>query len=370
MRIFATATSLWIFLLFGRDLSAAEPEPEFPKKIFLGYVSGEQKNINYSLYTHLCHAFVVAEKDGTLIPQENVPNHQLAIEAHQRGVKVLLSLGGWGWDENFAAMSLDPPAEDRYIKAVMALVEEYDYDGIDLDWEYPDTNIEIVGFERLARRFRKSLDELGSKKNRPMLLTIAAAAHPTTLAWLRNEFLLETMDWINVMTYDYCGGWAKYAGHHAPLHASTKMPKHDVLSIEITMEYLLKERSFPPERLSLGLPLYGRGFAVSETYASTIDAPKPKRNSANFNSISQLIDHHQWERRWDDETKTPWLFAPDGTEIIGYDDRDSIALKTNWAMERGLRGVFFWQVDADRMPDGSNPLQESSHKAMQQMLKP
>jgi chitinase len=57
---------------------------------------------------------------------------------------------------------------------------------------------------------------------------------------------------------------------------------------------------------------------------------------------------------------TPWLVAPDKSEIIGYDDAESIKLKTDWANKRGLRGVFFWQVDGDRMPDGSNPLQEAA----------
>ena len=65
-----------------------------------------------------------------------------------------LSLGGWGWDEEFAAIVADPEAEDRYVEAVLKLVDESDYDGIDLDWEYPDTEREVEGFERLVRRFR------------------------------------------------------------------------------------------------------------------------------------------------------------------------------------------------------------------------
>ena len=99
-----------------------------------------------------------------------------------------------------------------------------DYDGIDLDWEYPDTEEEVVGFERLTRRFRKELDALGEKKGRPMFVTMAASSNPGTLKWLGKEFLLETMDWINVMTYDFTGDWTNYAGHHSPLFASSKQP--------------------------------------------------------------------------------------------------------------------------------------------------
>jgi chitinase len=337
---------------------AAESE-----KVLLGYVHGMPADINYDLYTHLCHAFVVAEKDGKLIPRDNVPNRQLTTDAHQANVKVLLSLGGWGWDANFAAMSLDPAAEDRYVDTVMKLVDDFDYDGIDLDWEYPDTNIEIVGFERLTRMFRKRLDALEKKKDRPMLVTMAAAAHPRTLEWLSNEFLLETMDWVNVMTYDYYGSWATIAGHHSPLFASSRMPSAEKHSTASTMKYLL-DRKLPPDHIALGIPLYGRAFRVDEPYAHLAGAPKPRRESYSYKDIAPLLTAAEWTRQWDDETKNPWLLARDGSEIVGYDDTESVAIKTRWAVEQGLRGVFFWQVDADRLPDGSNPLQESAAKIL------
>jgi chitinase len=364
MRLSTLAATFGTCFLLCSGLASAEPSEGTSEKVFLGYVAGMPEDINYHMYTHLCHAFVVAEKDGTLIPRDNVPNHELTREAHKAGVKVLISLGGWGWDENFAAMSLDPPAEDRYVKAVMAVVDEYDYDGIDLDWEYPDTNIEIVGFERLSRRFRKLLDELGEKKGRSMLLTMAAAAHPKTLEWLSKKFLLETMDWVNIMTYDYVGGWADFAGHHSPLLDSARLPEDEVLSTELTMKYLLEERGLPANRLALGIPLYGRVFAVGKPYAPTADAPKPSRVSANYNEIYLLQKQQNWTRWWDDETKNPWLFAPDSSEIICYDDSQSIAIKTEWATKQGFRGVFFWQIAADRMPDGTNPLQETAHKKL------
>lgn len=335
------------------------------EKVLLGYAYGVPADINYKLYTHLCHAFVVAEKNGDLIPNKDVPNREFASEAHKAGVKVLLSLGGWGWDENFAEMSLDQAAEDNYVQNVMKLVEEFDYDGIDLDWEYPDTNIEIVGFERLSRKFRKKLDELAIRKQRKMLLTMAASADPKTLGWLDNEFLLEVMDWINVMTYDYYGSWSTHAGHHSPLFSSSRMPPNGKLSSEASIKYMLG-RKFPADRIALGIPLYGRAFAVAEQYAEISNSPKPKRESWNFKDIAELLKNADWKRSWDDETKSPWLIANDGSEIVGYDDAESVAIKTKWAFDRGLRGVFFWQVDADRMPDGTNPLQETSSKIMLQ----
>ncbi len=331
--------------------------------VFVGYVDGRANDLNYPLYTHLCHAFVVADAHGKILPRTSVPDAPFVAEAHRHGVRVLLSLGGWGWDAQFAAIVLDREAEARYVDAVLLLVDQNDYDGIDLDWEYPDSREEVPGFERLTRRLRAGLDGLATRKGRPMQLTMAAAAHPHTLDWLSNEFLLETMDWVNVMTYDYAGGWAGFAGHNAPFTPSSQAPPEGHQSVTTTFDYLLDQRRLPPDRLALGLPLYGRAFSVAKPYADTTGSNEPGRAKTFLQSQKLLTDG--WVRSWDDETQTPWLTSPDGDAVLAYDDTQSIRLKTEWARRKGLRGVFFWEVSQDRQSTGGNPLQEAAKAAWQ-----
>jgi chitinase len=349
--------------LTATGLSPAAAGEKAPDKVFVGYVYGQPRNVNFRLYTHLCHAFLTADGDGNIRNPGTVPSRELIGEAHKAGVKVLLSLGGWGWDKQFASIVSEPGAEDRYVKAVIEIVDGYDYDGIDLDWEYPDTGKEVVGFERLCRRFRKDLDAVGARKGRKMLLTMAASSNPGTLKWLDKGFLLEAMDWVNVMTYDMAGDWTGYAGHHSPLFASPKQPGGSPRSTELAMNYLLEERGLPADRLAVGIPLYGRGFAVKEPYASTKGVPKARIPQGNYSNLHKLLHQEGWTRQWDDQTKNPWLVSPDRSVVIGYDDAESVALKTDWAMKQGFRGVFFWQAAADRLPDGTNPLQGAARKA-------
>jgi chitinase len=355
-----------VVLMGGWKAASAAPGDPPDGKVFIGYLYGSPRDVNFSLYTHLCQAFLTADADGSLRNPEQYPNRELTTAAHKAGVKVLLSLGGWGWDDQFAAIVSNPAAEARYVQAVMAIIAEYDYDGIDLDWEYPDTKEEVVGFERLSRTFRRELDALGAKTGRPMLLTMAASSNAGTLRWLETPFLLETMDWINVMTYDYAGDWTSYAGHNSPLFPSSKVPGGRGPSIEATMNYLLQERKMPPNRLAVGLPLYGRAFAVKAPYEEKRrgePAPRVRLPRGDYRNLHQLLNTGGWTRHWDDETKTPWLLSPDGNAVVGYDDVESLAIKTAWAMKQDFRGVFFWQIAGDRLPDGSNPLQEASHRA-------
>ncbi|MDG3002890.1 glycoside hydrolase family 18 protein [Paludisphaera mucosa] len=355
----AASTALLFLAAFVFLPPAAADEP--PKeKVFVGYLAGSPRKPNYGLYTHLCHAFLTADGDGKLRPGRAVPSRELTTDAHAAGVKVLVSLGGWGWDEKFREIVSKPESEARYVDAVVKLVDEFDYDGIDLDWEYPDAKDEIPGFERLVRTFRKRLDAIGRAKGRRMLVTMAVSSNYETIDWLDTAFLVETMDWINVMTYDYAGAWSSRAGHNAPLFGSSKEGPR-ARSTEGTMLYLLEKRKVPADRLAVGLPLYGRGFAVPEPYAAAKGAPG-KPFELSFKEIGNRLKDG-WGRSLDDETKVPWLTSPDRTKVLGYDDADSIRLKTEWAMSKGFRGVFFWQVDGDRLADGSNPLQKAAHEA-------
>ena len=369
----------------GNGPVLAAPGEPTGDKVFVGYLFGQPRNIDFHLYTHLCHAFLVADGEGRVQKRGSVPSRQLTDDAHKAGVRVILSLGGWGWDKQFASIVSKPEAEDRYARSVMEIVDQFNYDGIDFDWEYPDTQEEVAGFERLTRRFRKELDELGRKKGRSMQVTMAASSNPGTIRWLDKAFLLETMDWVNVMTYDYTGNWTDYAGHHSPLHASTKQPGGNPRSTALTMKYLLEERGLPANRLAVGIPLYGRGFNVAEPYALTKGAPRTRVPAVRRGSSEAEEWRQQGCRglvsqgvtttastssrktlggcaKWDDETKNPWLISSKGPVVIGYDDAESVAIKTKWAMKQGFRGVFFWEIHADRLPDGTHPLQEASHK--------
>jgi chitinase len=330
------------------------------QSVFVGYIYQLPKKIDFRLYTHLCHAFVTADADGKIRPSKTCPSRQLVDDANKARVKVLLSLGGWGWDKQFAAIVSKAESEDRYVRSVMEIVDQFDYDGIDLDWEYPDTKEEVVGFDRLARRFRKELDKLSLAKGRHLIQTMAASASPSTLKWLSNKLLLETMDWVNVMTYDYTGDRSSYAGHHSPLFASSKQPGTPH-STELTMKYLV-DRGMPANRLAVGLPLYGKGFAAAEPYSATKKGAKGPKGG-NYANIERLIREKGWTRKWDDETKNPWAIAPDGSGVIGYDDAESLSLRTSWAMKQGFRGVFFWQISGDLLSDGTTPLQAAARKA-------
>ena len=277
-------------------------------KVFVGYLYGRPRHINFRLYTHLCHAFLVADEEGNVRKDRNVPSRELTAKAHKAGVKVLLSLGGWGWDKQFAAIVSKPDADDRYVKSVMAIVKDNDYDGIDLDWEYPDTEQEVVGFERLIRRFRKAIDEIGSARGRPMASRWPPRATPArssgSQGFPAGDHGLDQRDDLRLHRRldELCR--PPFAAFR--LVEAARRPRSTALS----MKYLLEERACPRTGWRWAFPLYGRGFSVAEPYASTKDAPRARVPGAITTTCTSSQDEKGWTRNWDDETKNPWLLAP------------------------------------------------------------
>ncbi len=95
-RLFLACMGILAGFVLPRPMPAGAEEDD-AGKVFVGYVFRRPEKINFDLYTHLCHAFLVADEEGNVLPRRSVPSRELTGQAHRAGVKVLLSLGGWGW---------------------------------------------------------------------------------------------------------------------------------------------------------------------------------------------------------------------------------------------------------------------------------
>ena len=190
----------------------------------------------------------------------------------------------------------------------MEIVDQFDYDGIDLDWEYPDTKEEVVGFERLTRRFRKELDALGKKKGRPMVVTMAASSNPGTLKWLDKAFLLETMDWINVMTYDFTGDWTEL--RRPPLAALRLVEAAGGSSPFDGIDHEVPARGAGTARRT-GWRWGSRSTAAASTSPSRMPRPRARRRRGSRGAITA--------------TSTSSRTSPDWTREVGRRDQEPLA---------------------------------------------
>ncbi|MEE1145420.1 MAG: glycosyl hydrolase family 18 protein, partial [Bacteroidaceae bacterium] len=274
--------------------------------------------------THINYAFALVNKtfDGIRINNPERLRQITALKKEAPQLRVMLSVGGWGAG-GFSEMAASADRRKDFARDCLHAVEEYNLDGIDIDWEYPTQNSAGIScspqdtdnFTLLMRDLRKTL---GNKR----LLTIATVASGEYIDF---SACLKYLDFVNVMAYDM----GNPPRHHSPLYDS---PITGWMSTSKAIESHLK-KGVPAEKLVMGMPFYGRGPKHFDRYNGTQPLPA---------GISE---------RWSHEAQVPYLANQGDTLVFGYDNVRSLAIKCQYIMDHGLRGGMYWEY-ADDTPQG------------------
>ncbi|MCI0395666.1 MAG: glycosyl hydrolase family 18 protein [Chloroflexi bacterium] len=270
------------------------PVPAPPFRV-IAYVTSAiiPELIPYARLTHINYAFLIPNADGTFAPLANGWKlKEIVSRAHQAEVQVLISVGGWGWDEEFETMAADPALRSVFVENLSAFVDEYALDGADIDWEYPDPGQSAQNFLALIGELRLAMPD--------KLLTTAVVSYGENGGGVASE-TFELFDFVNVMTYD------------GPDHGTMEQ-------FNAGLEYW-QERGLPPEKTVMGVPFYAEpGSAIY-------------RKIVEDNPQAAYVDTIEYQG------------AP-----IHYNGILTIQAKTQIAMQRA-GGIMFWTLDHDALDD-------------------
>jgi chitinase len=294
------------------------------------------ERIGWGLFTHIAHAFAAASPDGTLKAPEKA--RDLCRRAKVAKVKTLLSLGGAGSNKSLTAVMASPDRAARFVDDLVRLLDTAGYDGLDVDWEAHEGAADRDRLTDLVRRLR-------AKMGPERLLTMAVPMSDWGGRWF-DDALKPLVDRLHVMTYDMHGEWSDHAGHNAALNAVSDDKRCGASnSYAAGLGYWTK-RGWPKENVALGIPCYGRGFAVRAWYGPVDKAKKPKYPYCSYLQAVTLMANG-WKREFDATARVPFLVSPDDGERISYEDPDSAAEKGAWCRKQGVAGIFFWEITHD-----------------------
>ena len=303
--------------------------------------------VDYSQLTHLAHAFVWPLTNGTL----HVPNGflypQLVQAAHAHGVNIVVSLGGQnGSTKGFPAMANDPAARSNFVQQLTSFCVSNNYDGADIDWEYPGNEMDRTNLTLLVHELRAAFDAV----NPGWTLSAAVGKTHARGQWLDVDQIKQSLDWFGVMTYNYHGPWSTHAGHHSPLYGSASDPHGLSYSTHGELEYY-RSRGIPEEKLLLGIAFYGRQFIATNLYASSTGG-----DPVLYPAIRRDISNG-WTRVWDNTSMVPYLRSPTNVppRLITYSDEQSVQYKCEYVRSHGLGGVIIWALGQD-LYQGQTPL--------------
>ncbi|MBM5574639.1 glycoside hydrolase family 18 protein [Deefgea sp. CFH1-16] len=338
-------------------------------RIMLAYLASWQQcdisALPVEKLTHLCYAFAKVV-DGEVIEQDagdpllsnaaycqKICAQLQQLKLRNPALKILISIGGWGAD-GFSDAALTETSREQFSRSTLRFMQKYQFDGVDLDWEYPSNAMAGIkarpedrqNFTLMLSALRIHLDDASAQMERssPYLLTIAAGVGTYYLEGVELEKVAAKCDFINLMTYDFYNGWATRAGHHANLLTAAHDPSGDSADRGVQ---LFLDHGVAAEKMVLGCPFYGRSLlGVASPGLGAEGRAQSNGTHSYYKIANELIPSGHFTRHWDESAQVPWLY--DGDEFISYEDAESIALKGQYVKQHGLAGAMFWEYTEDQ----------------------
>jgi chitinase len=310
----------------------------------------------------------------------------VALKSVNSKLKVVGSVGGWSWSNQFSNMASSSTTRTNFINSAVSFVRQYKLDGIDIDWEYPTSigvpctsgntcqrSTDKQNFVTLVQGLRSAFDSAGTTDGKHYSITVASGADSGYVfdpsgssAWLVS--LVNSLDWINIMTYDYHGPWDTSSGNVAPLYRdpADTSTNAGVFYDDYTVT-LYRNQGIPASKIVLGEPFYGYGWSGCSAGSKGDGLYQPCTGAATGSQDSTFdfayltnqgylradtsgkytIGGLGFTRYWNSAAKTPYLYNPSSKVFITYDDEASIHEKNNYIITKGLRGGMFWELNAD-----------------------
>ena len=357
------------------------PAPEPAINVMAYYVPAENyppEDLPLEQLTHIIFSFtnVIDGEMRFRNPDKAGPILERLVAQREQhpGLKVMVACGGWTAG-GFSDMALTDSSRTRFAESAAAFIKQYDLDGMDMDWEYPgigeagiDYRAEDThNFTLLMQALREKLDAL----DRDQTLTFASAGWEQYYDYIELNEVLKYADYMNVMTYDQITYVSPYTGHHTnqgriepediantPFGKWQLNEKMDIdgrkftwhpRSVEYIVDYCL-ERGVAPGQIVTGAAFYGRSWKGVPPQNNGLYQPVsgPHIGWSAYRDIREKYEEKNgYVRYWDSVAEAPYLYSESDSIFFTYDDTTSVRLKAEYAMEKNLGGIMFWELGND-----------------------
>lgn len=258
--------------------------------------------------TDLIYFSIEPNPDGTLATERLTPEGLAATKAmaQNHGIRIYLAVGGWGRSTHFAEVAATADSRARFINNMIALCQRHGFEGIDLDWEFPEGKSQYEDYATLLVETKAAFAQHD--------LVLSAALSP----WQKlNPKAYKALDRVHLMAYDF-------PQKHSTFDDSTNAVR-TFLSLNI-----------PKKKLYFGVPFYGRNI-------------DERNKSITYNS---LVTQHD--------------LTPDTDEVdrFYFNGPTTIRRKVDFARQQQLAGIMIWEIGQDST--GKNSLLKAIHKSLSQ----
>ncbi len=231
--------------------------------------------------------------DQSRIKSSDIEHLQAFKEKHD--LRILLAVGGWGRSEHFAAMSTNAATRNKFIAALHQLCLTHNLDGIDYDWEFPETDEQKQAYNNLIIETSRAVKADG--------LIVTTALSP----WQKlSAEAYQSLDRVHIMAYD-------------------QGQRHSTYETAVKCVETFAQQGIERSKLCLGVPFYGRKMADTQQSIT----------------YRQIVEKYQ---------PTP---DTDETDGYYYNGPTTIQKKVRYCAEQNIGGVMIWELGQDTSDDTS-----------------
>ncbi|EGE00511.1 endochitinase [Trichophyton tonsurans CBS 112818] len=291
------------------------------------------KNLEGDQWTHILYSFAGISPEGEVFFKDSSNTQKIyegdnqslqgnnlfgslkqmyLMKQKNRQMKTLVSIGGWTYKESFN--------EKQAGDFVMLLAE-----------------------------VRKALDEYSKSigDGYKYLLTVASPAGASHYNIMKLGEMDKYLDFWNLMAYDYSGGWDQTSGHSANLFSSTTDKTATKFNTQDALLAYYKA-GVKPEKIVLGMPLYGRAFTSTE-----------EKPGASFSGVGEgSFENGIWDYKSlpqpgakvveCEQEVASYSYDPAKKLFISYDTPKIAGMKANYLRQMGLGGTMWWETSGDK----------------------
>lgn len=337
------------------------------------YETLKPKDVDYTLMTHIVVGGVGVNVDGTLNEHWHLPNgdgHAMVMDigkrADKEGVKKLVWLGGPNEEDKFLSATSDVH-RTVFVKNILKLLKDINYDGIDIDWE-PIRKKDEANVLKLVQDLRKADPDI--------IITVPVNWVPSTILSTKDLSLYDNLsryvDKMFIMSYSMAGVWPGWNSWHGGALTGDTMNTPGSIK---TSTYAYLRAGVPKEKLGIGIGTY------ATCWESPVKKPDQKLPtmfySRDTHTISMRTMMEGYYKRkyenWDSIAKVPYLSSskPLGElacGFISYENERSIEEKVDYMKRMDLGGVMVWNIGTGFYPEASRSKRHPLLKAAWESL--
>ncbi|CAO4364236.1 unnamed protein product [Caenorhabditis nigoni] len=338
---FALSTTFWYFYDNNEELPC--------RSRVVGYYSYWETNEvtlrQLRKLTHVIFVFLDIDENGSISfigdsEKKFLQMKETALSIRSE-IKLMFSVGSSSGALHFSKIVADRKKRRSLINSIISFLDENDLDGVDVYWTWPYKN-DRRSYIHFLRELRKSLAELKNEKKRAedYIISIIVPQNPSELEGFNLVEIMESVDFINVLSYDYYYTTHK-VGPRSPLYGGSEG------NVDETMKFL-SCKTENSRKLNMGVTFYGARYLNTDlpfgnnNFWISISSETKGPFGVRWNEITPI---EKAITKWDDVSRTSYVY--DDRKFVTFENERSIREKMKYAEDHNIGGISIWVIDED-----------------------